>query len=130
MKILELKYTVSKAQDSYGYNVITLIDRETKYRTCGGGYDMIGTVFAKWLWANYKDEIIRCCAPYECKDADGIEYYGYFNRNGHQYLDGACGIDCIIRIAKSIGLSVERYYNKHTQKLFIVKELCNAKNEE
>lgn len=122
MKLLELKYTVSKARDSYGYNIITLIDRETKYRTCGGGYDMIGTVFAKWLWANYKDRIIELCNPYECKSPGEIEYYGFFNRGGSYYLDGACGVDCIIRIAKAIGLNVDRWYSKNCQKLFIVKE--------
>lgn len=50
-RFLALKWTVSRARDTHGYNVVTLTDTSTdrSFRAIGGGYDMEGTVFAEWL---------------------------------------------------------------------------------
>lgn len=121
MKYLELKWTISKARDTYGYNICTLKDGEKKYRCSGGGYDMEGTVFGEWLWANHKDKIIEIITPrinefYGFKD--GKEYC----QPGKFWLDGSCGLDCMIKIAKAIGLSVERDYRK-SLKGFMIGEI-------
>jgi hypothetical protein len=101
---LKLRWTVSKAKDSYGYNVLTLLDGDDKYKTSGGGYDMQGTVFANWLQAKFFPKIIEICRPK--KD----EFYGYYDTSYGQYLSGACGLDCMIKIAKAIGLGVQQVY--------------------
>jgi len=133
MKYLHIKRTISKARDSYGYNILTLIDGDKKYNTVGGGYDMLGTVFAKWLQENYLDTIISKLPPcvYEkdenrfntCKPSD---YYGFFlfKDSGKYYLDGACGLDCIVKIARAIGLTVQTDYDrkKNITMGFIINE--------
>ncbi len=58
MKNLELKWTISRAEETYGWNILTLIDGKRKYKVNGGGYDMQGSVFAQWLWYNYKEQIV------------------------------------------------------------------------
>lgn len=133
MKYLTIKWSISRAQDSFGYNVVTLIDGDKKYRTLGGGYDMLGTVFAKWLQDNYLEEIKSKLQPcvYE-KDEHGFntcnhsDYYGFFcwKETGKYYLDGACGLDCIVKIAKAIGLTLSTDYDrkKCTTRGFMVND--------
>lgn len=129
MKHLSLKWSISKVQATYGYNIVTLIDTSTgiKFKTNGGGYDMVGTVFANWLKANYNDELLSMCVDGyygATRNNDTREYkrnnngfYGLFayiddRENVLSYsLDGACGLDCIISIAKHIGLNVETVYS-------------------
>lgn len=87
----------------------------------GGGYDMVGTVFGNWLAANYQAELMtlkdRAGAVWNAaggfKSADREDrLYGmmYQEKDGIILLDGACGIECMIRIAEAIGLEVERDY--------------------
>jgi hypothetical protein len=116
IKYLELKYTTSKGRETYGWNIVSLIDGDKRFKTCGGGYDMIGTVLADWLQANYYDKLLPL---------NPLEYYGIFktyDRKGIR-LDGACGLDCIQKIAKAIGVSVQTVYKpKYGTKGFIVTE--------
>ena len=86
MKYLELRWSISKARDSYGWNIVTLIDYDKKYKTCGGGYDMTGTVFADWLQANYIDKLIDKVAPHG--EEGGEENYGFFKFGDKYRLDG------------------------------------------
>lgn len=117
MKNLVVRWTVSKARDTYGYNVVTLISGKSKYRAMGGGYDMVGTVFAQWLWANYKDVVIE-----KIKDRKE-EFYGFREyTNGEYNIDGACGLDCMVKIAKEIGLKVSKLYHKGDLTNFIIEE--------
>lgn len=129
MKHLSLKHSISKARDTYGYNIVTLTDTTTckKYRTKGGGYDMIGTVFANWLKDNYSDELMDLCVTGYCGATRNNETREYKrNVNGFYgitaYIDnkenvlsyginGACGLDGIVRIAKHIGLIIESVYS-------------------
>ena len=129
MKHLSLKHSISKAQDTYGYNVVTLTDTTTgkKYRTKGGGYDMVGTVFANWLKDNYSDELMDLCITGYCGATRsnetreykrnvngfyGITAYTDDRDNVLSYaLNGACGLGCIISIAKHIGLNIETVYS-------------------
>ncbi len=112
MKTLEIKYTVSKARDTYGYNVVTLWDGVIKYKAMGGGYDMLGTVFGEWLWVNYKALIIETIAPKE-KEFYGFKSWGEDAEKSYN-IDGACGLDCMLRIANAIGLQVSRYRKAST----------------
>jgi hypothetical protein len=48
---LNISWSVSRGQDTYGYNICRLDDTRTgkRYHLNGGGYDMIGTVLGDWL---------------------------------------------------------------------------------
>ena len=57
---LKFKWTTSKARDSYGYNVCTLlVDSEKKARCNGGGYDMKGTCFGSWIEKEFKKDLLK-----------------------------------------------------------------------
>ncbi len=125
-----LKWSISRARDTYGYNVVTLIDCDTgkKYRACGGGYDMTGTVFADWIEDVYQNELrsisdlAQSMAFYDGKDFIGREHlhgglYGMTTIRNTQApdkvsLDGACGLDCIIGTCNAIGLSIQKTYDR------------------
>ena len=57
---LKFKWTTSKAQDSYGYNVCTLlVNREKKARCNGGGYDMQGTCLGDWIAKEFEKGLLK-----------------------------------------------------------------------
>ena len=118
---LSLSWSVSKGRYTYGYNICRLDDRNNghRFRTIGGGYDMIGTVFGEWLQHYYQKELLEIKSKadriYDSILRDNTvtdSFYGmtYNVRSNTVTLDGACGIDCMIRIAEAIGLEVERDY--------------------
>lgn len=129
---LALSWSISRGRDTYGYNIARLDDTTTgkRYRTCGGGYDMTGTVFGEWLQDRYQAElrnIAHCAGNYYSKaggyqtirSADGRSPYGAWlygmTRNddtGAVTLDGACGLSTMIDIAAAIGLDVMRIGDK------------------
>ncbi|HKN42978.1 MAG TPA: hypothetical protein VJW23_03575 [Propionibacteriaceae bacterium] len=115
---LSLKWTTSRAHDTYGYNVITLTDERTgkKYRAMGGGYDMVGTVFADWLSDTHRDELRDWAGPlgWENPEATVKQVKGFYGAiqmpTGRVRLDGACGLDSIMRVARALGLEIERTF--------------------
>lgn len=59
MSVLEFVWTVSRARDSYGYNIMTLYVDGKKVAQCnGGGYDMKGTVLAHWVASTFKEQLL------------------------------------------------------------------------
>lgn len=140
MAFLALKHGISRGQDTFGYNLVTLTDSGTgkRFRTCGGGYDMVGTVFGQWLQDNHQDKLLTV-AP-DCDKAYDTVHKRYVHRSTDQNvfdfglhceylygstcqiddkgqvlsvsLDGACGLECMIKIAKRIGLQVETVYKR------------------
>lgn len=119
---LVLSWSVSRGRDSYGYNICRLDDQSLGERfTCmGGGYDMVGSVFAQWLIANYQPELLAIkdrahnqflLAGREFSKSDGSLYGMTYHEKGERvHIDGACGLDSVLHIAKAIGLEVERTY--------------------
>jgi len=96
---LELKWTISRARDTYGYNVVTLRDESgNRFRANGGGYDMVGTVFGQWLMAAHGDKLTAL---------DPSKFYGLTVRDGVARVDGACGLSAMRRIAEAIGVTVK-----------------------
>lgn len=60
MTNLEFVWTVSKARDTYGYNIMTLYVDGKKVASCnGGGYDMKGTVLGNWVAIRFKDDLLK-----------------------------------------------------------------------
>lgn len=121
---LVLSWSTSKGRDTYCYNICRLDDRNNgqRFRTIGGGYDMIGTVFGQWLQANYQDQLqaIKDRAHQEYTEENSFRRYidskerlygmTYNFKDNNVSLDGVCGLECMIRIAEAIGLEVERDY--------------------
>jgi hypothetical protein len=120
---LSLSWSTSRGRDTYGYNICRLDDRNNgeRFKCMGGGYDMVGTVFAQWLTATYQPELLALKdranyvfplegAPRPANRENSFYGMTYHEKGERVYLDGACGLDCMIRIAEAIGLEVEREY--------------------
>lgn len=126
---LSLKWSISRAADTYGYNRVTLTDDSTgkRYACVGGGYDMVGTVLGAWLQDVHADALLTIAdrahqhrseldrRTNEAPDALYGMTSSYKNaalRSAHVYLDGACGESSMVRIAEAAGLSVTSEHNR------------------
>jgi hypothetical protein len=126
---LNINWSTSRGQNTYGYNICRIEDNRTgkRYRTCGGGYDMLGSVLGEWLTDRYQDRlraISHLAGSYYSKatgyqshrkpgaslpfgDPDPAYFYGMSRDDdtGRVTLDGACGISTMQTIANAIGLT-------------------------
>lgn len=132
---LVISWSVSRGRDTYGYNICRLDDRKTgkRYRTCGGGYDMIGTVFGDWL-ADLHQEKLQALFKNNPSEDCGYTVPGYrkipslygltLSPKGIAFCDGACGISSMIKIAEAIGLEVQWEGNKkgHTVGYYVCEK--------
>jgi hypothetical protein len=149
--ILHLSWSVSRGQDTYGYNICRLDDSETgkRYRCNGGGYDMVGTVLAQWLQDRFQDRLKelshRAHATYDFHTSPRTRednprpdaLYGlacllglsYSDKKKGEYpsmqIDGACGVSSVERVAEAIGLTIRympTFGRSRTSKGFIVTD--------
>jgi hypothetical protein len=57
--LLEFKWTVSRARDSYGYNICSLYVNGRKVAACnGGGYSMDGTNLGTYIEQEFREDLI------------------------------------------------------------------------
>lgn len=135
---LNISWSTSRGSDTYGWNICRLDDTRTgkRYRTMGGGYDMIGTVLGDWLEDRCQDELRALVADlpkqkYGCTNYQVIseeidpKFYGLtISPDGKVCLDGACGSSSMQRIGEALGLKFQWLGNKkgHTTGYFISKE--------
>lgn len=135
---LNISWSVSRGQDTYGYNICRLDDVRTgkRYRTCGGGYDMIGSVLGDWMEDRFQDELRALVADLPKQKYGGTsymqiseeinpKYYGLtISPDGTVCLDGACGVSSMQRIGEALGLNFQWLGNRkgHTTGYFISKE--------
>jgi hypothetical protein len=57
---LKFKWTVSKAVNTYGYNICSLFVNGQKVSSCnGGGYDMQGTCLGDWIEREFENELLQ-----------------------------------------------------------------------
>jgi hypothetical protein len=77
-KVLEFKWGVSKGRDTYGYNICSLyVDGQKVASTCGGGYDMEGTVLGNWIARAFNDELLKLEMPtYTINREEARGFYG------------------------------------------------------
>ena len=134
---LNITWSTSRGMNSYGWNICRLDDSLTgrRFRTCGGGYDMIGTVLGEWLAATYQDRLraIGLQAGSFYSKASGYKthrtmdggslpfgrpdpaYLYGMTRNddtGAVTIDGACGVSSVCAIAAAIGLRLSPTCNR------------------
>ncbi len=120
---LSLSWSTSRGRETYGYNICRLddINKGERFKCMGGGYDMVGTVFAQWLCANYQDRLLAIKdrssyvfpvegAHFAANNENSLYGMSYHEKGERVYIDGACGLDCVLQIADIIGLDVEREY--------------------
>jgi len=135
---LNISWSTSRGQDTYGYNICRLDDVRTgkRYRTCGGGYDMIGTVLGDWIEDRFQDELRALVADLPKQKYGGTTYmqiseeinpkfYGLtISPEGKVCLDGACGTSSMQNIGRALGLKFQWLGNRkgHTTGYFISKE--------
>lgn len=132
---LEVKWTVSRGQDTYGYNICSLWSHGCKVATCmGGGYDMLGTSLGNYLESAYQKELQ---AAFIARQADATtyarqslqlpSYYGmHMAPDGKVHLDGGCGFSAMEKIATELlGLEYDRSINKrgHITAIYLCKVL-------
>lgn len=120
---LSLSWSTSRGRDTYGYNIARLDSHNTatRYRCNGGGYDMVGTVFARFLEAEHQTELQ---AFFDAHQSELVASYGGYWKHPKFYgahvdmdsrrvrLDGACGLESMERIAEACGLTVSRDVNR------------------
>lgn len=119
---LVLKWTTSRGVETYGWNVCTVRDFNTgkAYRCKGGGYDMTGTVLGEWLEATYPARIAalapRCASTYDGNgngyqlNPGGDLYGATAFHDGRVILDGAAGVESMLKVAAAAGLKLTRTY--------------------
>lgn len=130
MDYLTLTWSTSKAADTYGYNRLTL-RASGGYRTvtCGGGYDMKGTVVGDWLQDTYQDRLRAIASragvswskpagaswskasgyvskPHRWEGGPEDSLYGMSvcTDDGRVTLDGGCGMRSMEEVAAAIGV--------------------------
>lgn len=117
---LAITHGTSRGRETYGYNIVTATDTATgkKYRTMGGGYDMVGTVVADYLCDAFQPELqalartaAREVAPNHVDRVRFTEFYGMREHNGAVHIDGACGINSVESIARAVGLTLTHTVN-------------------
>lgn len=107
----------------------TLTVNGRKYVATGGGYDMVGTVWAYWLTENYSAELIELAKRVE-SDPDNWHYgdryaytlggpfYGlYLTRDENNEIvsarvEGGCGMSCVQRISEAIGIIIRENWER------------------
>jgi hypothetical protein len=130
---LKYKWTTSRARDTYGYNICTLlVDGVKKGRCNGGGYDMQGTSLGNWIENQFKDELLKLNNEFsgltfhdpnwkvseeiikkeEEGKSLGLERYQDFYKQSSKVptsthtipqINGAVGINSVERILNAIG---------------------------
>ena len=133
---LKFKWTVSKAQDTYGYNICTLLVDGQKVARCnGGGYDMQGTCLGDWVASQFKDLLLKIKQDFygltfhnpnwqpskeiikreEEGKSLGLERYQDFYKQSSKLptekhtipqIDGACGFSSVEKILRHLGFNI------------------------
>lgn len=145
---LEIKWSISRGRDTYGYNICSLYVYGTKVTDCnGGGYDMIGTVIGELVTALFKSELEELSKGADLTNhhSDGREikfhnpkyggryesncyglYTSDFDGNRNVAINGACGESSVGGILNAIGYDLKWKDSKHR---IIAKLIINTEEE-
>lgn len=114
-------WSISRARDTEGYNVITVrnLDTNKKMSGCnGGGYDMENTALCEAICKEYQDELretLKFIAPFDKDIFMGI----YRNKLDEIYSDGGCGDGVTRKLCEILGVSMRK--NKVNSNCFIYR---------
>jgi hypothetical protein len=123
MDNVQISWAVSRGRDSYGYNICRADSYVLgqRFKTIGGGYDMIGTVIGQYIQHRFENELLKLVSDNQAnlKPSHGewlqlSNFYGltFTPSKNLVSLDGACGIECMLKIAEALGLEVQRTHNR------------------
>lgn len=99
---LKFKWTVSKARDSYGYNICSLWVDGQKVSSCnGGGYDMQGTALGNWVEKEFQDKLLKLT-----KEFYGLSFHNPNYNPGNAIIDKQTVAE---REKEGKSLGLERY---------------------
>ena len=132
---LEIKWSISRGRDTYGYNICSLYVYGQKVTDCnGGGYDMIGTVIGELVTALFGAELseLSMSADLTNHHSDGREikfrnpkyggryesdcyglYTSDYDNNRKVGINGACGESAVESILNAIGYDLRYKDSKH-----------------
>ena len=106
-KVLEFKWTVSRACDSYGYNICSLYVDGKKVSSCNGGnYDMKGTALGNWIAKAFEKELLTFKKPYY-----GLTFHDPNYNPGAEVIDGKTIVE---REKEGLSIGLERYQAFHS----------------
>lgn len=93
---LHFKWTISRARDTYGYNVCTLHADGRKVARCnGGGYDMKGTCLGDFIAKHYADRLNALTPDDMPENSHGRYFYGLtFHDPNYDPGKAVIGADC------------------------------------
>ena len=108
---LKFKWTVSKAVNTYGYNICSLFVNGQKVSSCnGGGYDMQGTCLGDWIEREFKEELLQLKdifygLTFHNPNKQSIDLPSDLPTEKHTtpVIDGACGVNSVEKILKAVG---------------------------
>lgn len=123
-------WTISRGRDTYGYNIVTCREgfrREKVASTCGGGYDMKGTVLAGFIERHFPEELKRLNSD----DFYGLSFWNPKTRKHHKtyrdgdtvHLDGGCGWSSMERILNKIGFYLRFISESRSEIAYIVEAI-------
>jgi hypothetical protein len=123
MDNVQISWSTSRGQDTYGYNICRADSHimGKRFKCIGGGYDMIGTVIGQYIQERFQDQLKALVKTHESELIHYVSdwfklsnFYGltFKPKDNRVSLDGACGIECMIKIAEALGLEVQRTHNR------------------
>lgn len=119
-KILQFKWTASRGQDTYGYNICTLYADGKKASSCkGGGYDMEGTAFGGWIEKEFQAQLVELVKKH--KIAKQL-FYGLIFNNKTVCLDGGCGFCSMQKILNALGYNARYISETKKERTYILEE--------
>lgn len=97
---LEFRWSVSRGRETAGYNICSLyVDGKKVASTCGGGYDMQGTVLGSYIAGAFADRLLKL------KESDMPEHTRW-EPNHLRICDGKCRekyIETLVAVEESKG---------------------------
>ena len=132
---LEIKWSISRGRDTYGYNICSLYVYGQKVTDCnGGGYNMIGTVIGELVTALFGAELseLSMSADLTNHHSDGREikfhnpkyggryesdcyglYTSDYDNNRKVGINGGCGERSVGNVLNAIGYDLIWKDSKH-----------------
>lgn len=118
--LLNFKWRTSRGNNTCGYNICSCyIDDYKVGASMGGGYDMQGDSFSQFLNNAFSEELLQLYKKKKDGNFYGLIYYKNDERE-EAYCDGACGLDCMIRIINALGFKTDYKWNKRDGAMYYI----------